>query len=359
MNIRTLFLVGLLGMVSVSKGLAQNGAYAAFEDIQQFFHVFEGGQLRQLEALKVRSYQVARNHVAFVNNQGQFKLYEKGYAKLLSENVPEFYKTTDHLLIFGVGGNLYVYEDKRASVIGNFVREFAAGDSIIAFNNMNNIFTVYYRGRSRSVEVFNVDGIKAGKNLVAYLDNLEQFQVYMYGQKYLIDANRPKEYHLGRNVMAYVDFYDRFKIFWKGEIIEADPFHPQSYQVGDNMVAYVNRNGKFMVFDDGVITEIESQPPSKFELTDGVIAYTLPSRQFKAYYKGETFDLESYVPDSWRIDNEVLVYPDYMGYLKGLYHGEPVKVSNRIQYGYDLWIDVAVANVGLGQPQFYYMGNYY
>jgi hypothetical protein len=59
------------------------------------------------------------------------------------------------------------------------------------------------------------------------------------------------------------------------------------------------------------------------------------------------------------IDNEVLVYPDYMNYLKALDHGELVKASNRITYGYDLWIDVVSSNVGKGQPQFYYKGKFY
>jgi hypothetical protein len=354
---RSTFLVLLMAMSRI--GMAQNGAYGAYEDIQNFFHVFENGSIEQLEALKVRDYQVGRNLVAYINNQGQFKIYEKGYVKTLAENSPEFFSATDHLLIFGIGGILYVYEDRRATQIASFVKEYVGGDSIVAFNNVNNNFVAYYRGRSRTLEVFNVFGLKGSKNVLAYLDNLEQFQAYLYGQKTLLDANPPKEYKLGRNTIAYVDFYGRFKIFHKGNIIEADPFSPREFEVGDDMVAFINRNGQFMVFDDGIITEIESQPPSMFKCVDAIIAYTLPSRQFKAYTHGQTYDLESYEPATFEIDNEMLVWPDYMNYLKALDHGEIVKASNRIQNGFTLWIDVVASDVTKGQPQFYHKGKFY
>ncbi len=354
---RFLIFICLLGLsISVS---AQNGSYGAYEDIQFYFHAFEDGEFKQLEALKVREFQVGRNYIAYVNNQGQFKLYEKGYCKTLSENTPEFFTVTDHFLIFGMGGSLYIYEDRRSQQVASFVKEYVGGDSIVAFNNLNNNFVAYYRGRSRTLEVFNVTGLKGGKNVLAYLDNLEQFQAYMFGQKTMLDANPPKEYKLGRNTIAYVDFYGRFKIFHKGNLIEADPFAPREWEVGDDLVAFINRNGQFMVFDDGIITEIESQPPTKWALTDAIIAYVLPSRQFKAYNHGQTYDLESYEPENFAIDNEVLVWPDYMNYLKALDHGEIVKASNRIQKGYSLWIDVIASDVTKGQPQFYYKGKYY
>jgi hypothetical protein len=359
MNLKSVFTLTLLLIACSLQSMAQNGAYGAYEDIQNFFHVFEDGQFKQLEALKVKDYKVARNYVAYVNNQGQFKLYEKGYNKTLAENTPEFFTVTDHLLIFGVGGSLYIYEDRRAQQIASFVKEYVGGDSIVAFNNLNNNFVAYYRGRSRTLEVFHVTGLAGSKNVLAYLDNLEQFQAYLYGQKTMLDANPPKEYKLGRNTIAYVDFYGRFKIFHKGNIVEADPFAPRQFAVGDDLVAYINRNGQFMVFDDGIISEIESQPPSKFQLTDAIIAYTLPSRQFKAYTHGQTYDLESYEPESFAIDNELLVWPDYMNYLKGLDHGVLVKASNRIQTGYEIWIDVVACNVTKGQPQFYYKGKFY
>ena len=338
---------------------AQNGALGAYEDIQQFFHVFDNGQFKQLEALKVQDYVVGRNLVAYVNNQGQFKVYQKGYARTLTENRPDFFQVSDHLVVFGLGGNMYVFEDKRSTPVGAFTKDFVLGDSMLAFNTFNNNFVVYYRGRAKTVEVFTVTGLSAGKNVVAYMDNLDQFQAYLYGEKYLLDMNIPKNYKTGRNTVAFVDFYGRFKIFYKGDIIEADAFAPKSYEVGDNMVAFVNRNGQFIVFDDGLLTTVESQPPSKYEVNDAIIAYSLPSRQFKAYYKGQTFNLESYIPESYMIDNEVLVYPDYMNYLKALDHGELVKASNRITYGYDLWIDVVSSDVGKGQPQFYYKGKFY
>jgi hypothetical protein len=359
MNLTARFALIALLLLTGLRGFAQNGSYGAYEDIQNFFWVFEDGELKQLEALKVRDYKVGRNLVAFVNNQGQFKIYEGGYTKVLAENSPTFFNVTDHLLVFGIGGSLYVYEDRRASQVASFVREYVGGDSIVAFNNSNNNFVAYYRGRSRTLEVFPVTGLKGSKNCLAYLDNLDQFQAYMFGQKVTLDANTPKEYKLGRNTIAYIDFYGRFKIFHKGNIIEADPFAPRQWEVGDDLVAFINRNGQFMVFDDGIITEIESQPPTMFKLEDAIIAYTLPSRQFKAYNHGQTYDLESYEPADFLIDNEMLVYPDYMNYLKGLDHGELVKCTNRIQKGYSLWIDVVASDVTKGQPQFYYKGKFY
>lgn len=333
--------------------------YGVFEDIRQYFHVFDHGRFKQLETLKIQDYKVGRNLVAYVNNQGQFKVYQDGYDQVLKENTPERYEVTDYIMVFELGGQLHVFEKRRSRRLASFVGDYAFGDSIIAFMDVNRNLNVYYKKQIRNLEVFDVQGMQVGKNILAYTDNLEQFQVYYAGQKKQLEVLLPRSYKTGRNTLAYVDSYGRFKIYHKDMLIQADPFPPQSYQVGDDKVGFVNRNGQFMVFDDGLIMEIENQPPDRYEVNDAVIVYSMPDRSFKAYYDAEVFHLESYIPESYQVDNAVLVYPDYMNNLKALYYGKKVKAANRLIRDYELTLDVISSDVTMPRPQFFYKEKFY
>ncbi len=361
------FIASLVILLTLSSEFLSAQQLAAYEDVRGYFFVFDDGRTEQLESLPVKEYRVARNFLIWVNNVGQFKMYEDGYVKVLREVAPRQYATSDHLMAYELGGQLFVYERNRSRNISNFASNFILGDSVIAYFDFNQGLNVYYNGRGRNLEVFDVrpDQIEVGKNLVGYVDNIGQFTVYWAGEKYELEHLVPQrflagsEFVAGRSVLAYTDAYGRFKIFHKGIVIDADPFQPRIFQVGDNMVAWVNRNNQFMVFDDGIITMVEDIQPQRFNLTDGVIAYELPNRHFKAYYKGVTQILESYIPEEYKIDNETLAWVDYMNNLHALTYGERVKPAKRIVTGFELIVDVIQSNVNMARPQFYYDGNIY
>ncbi len=347
----------LLLIISFSSLPAQQ--LAAFEDNRQFFFVFDGGKIDQLEALPVKEYRVARNFLLWVNNIGQFKMYEDGYVKVLREIAPTRYSTSDHLMAYELGGQLFVYERRRSRNISNFASNYILNDSIIAFFDFNQGLNVYYHGRTQNLEVFDATNINVGKNIIAYLDNMQQFYVFWGGDNNNLDHLKPQSFKTGRNTCAYVDNYGRFKIFHKGIVIDADPLTPTSYQVGDDMVAWVNRNRQFMVFEDGIITMVEDIVPEKWVLNDAVIAYEMPNRHFKAYYEGETQILESYIPEDYKIDNETLVWVDYMNNLHALAYGKRVKPAKRIVSEFEIFVDVIQSNVNMFRPQFYYDGQVY
>lgn len=331
----------------------------AFEDVRNYFFVFDDGRIEQLETQKVRDYKVARNFLVWINIQGQFKMYENGYTKVLLENPPNFFGITDNILIYEMNDQVFVYEYRRSRRVAAFVKDYAFGDSVISFLDWNNGLNVYYRGRTRNLEVFDVTQRRVGKNVVAYVDNVGEFHCFHGGETYDLDYLVPVSFKVGRNTVAFVDNYNRFKIYHKGNIVQADPFPPRVYETGDDLVAWVNRNGQFMVFEDGLITQVEDLNPNKFVVNDAIVAYELPNRHFKAYYKGQIFDLESYIPESYKIDNEVLVWVDYMNNLKALYYGEQVKPANRIVRDYNVFLDVVVSDVNMARPQFFYKGKIY
>lgn len=331
----------------------------AFEDVRNFFYIFDGGQIKQMEPQKVEDYKVARNYVVWINTQKQFKVYENGYEKVLREVPPTNYGISDNLMVFEMNGMLYAYENRRSKRVATFVGNYAFSDSIIAYLDFNNGLNVYYKGYSRNLEVFDVSGMKVGKNLVAYLDPAEQFYVFHAGENRELDYLLPQSFKVGRNTVAYVDNYNRFKIYHKGNIVQADPFAPRSYAVGDDMVAWVNRNNQFFVFDDGIIQMLEDVVPTEYTVNDAIIAYNLPNQHFKAYYRGLQFDLESYIPEKFAIDNETLVWVDYMNNLKGIQRGEEIKPADRLVTDFDVTLDVVRSDVNMNRPQFYFDGKAY
>lgn len=337
----------------------QSQSIGAFEDVRNFFYVFDDGKIVQLESQKVQDFKVARNFLVWINIQGQFKIYEGGYTKVLLENAPSFYGITDNLMLYEMNGQVFVYEYRRSRNVASFVKDYAFGDSIISFLDWNNGLNVYYRARSRNLAVFDIEQRVVGKNVVAYVDNVGEFRCFHAGEVFDLDYLVPVSFKVGRNTVAFVDNYNRFKIYHKGNIVTADPFPPRSYQTGDDLVAWVNRNGQFMVFEDGIIQQVEDINPTKFTVNDAIVAYELPNQHFKAFYKGRVFDLESYIPESYKSDNEVLVWVDYMNNLKALYHGEVVTPANRIVRDFEVYLDVIVSDVNMMRPQFYYQGKIY
>ena len=149
------FIFILLAFASLrTTALAQ--ALAAYEDARGFFYVFDDGAIKLLEGQKVTSYSVGRNMVAYVNNLGQFKVYENGYAKVLRENAPSKYTVTDYLMVFELGGQLYVYEYSQSKRVTNFIERYVFGDSLIAFTDFNRNLNIWYKGGVKNLEVFDV-----------------------------------------------------------------------------------------------------------------------------------------------------------------------------------------------------------
>lgn len=331
----------------------------AYEDVMKFLYVFDGGKVDKLESQPVKEFKVARDRLVWINNVGQFKIYENGYSKVIRENAPNSYGISDNFMVYELGGQLYVYERQRSRRVANFAGTYAFSDSVLAFIDFNAGMNVYYRGQTRNLEVFDVADMQVGKNTVAYMDNLGQFYVFWAGENEQLDHLQPQEFRSGRNTVAYVDNYGRFKIFHKGNLIDADPFKPREFQVGDDMVVWINRNNQFMVFEDGLITMIEDVNPDKFTLKDAVVAYEMPNQHFKAYYKMQTYLLESYIPEKYKIDNEILAWVDYMNNLHGLAYGERIRPADRIVTDFEVNLDVITSDVNRPRPQFYYQGEIY
>jgi hypothetical protein len=329
----------------------------AYSDIQREFFVFDNGQIIRLENMQqpVRSFQVGFNMMAYVNNQGQLKIYEKGIARVLSENTPNTYKMLDHLLVLNTGNNLYAYENGRLQNLGAFIQQSWIGrDSLVAFVDQYGNFNIYYRGRTQLLEQLVVANPAVGKNMMFYTNNNDQLSVWYRGHQEVLEVQQPQTFVAGADIGAYVDYFGKFKIYDMGNLVIADAFAPRSFEVGDGVVAWINMNGDFQVFHGGFPQTLEDQPPMWYKVIDELVVYALPGNMFKVFWQGQTYTLEGYIPETWQADQKTVVWKDYMGKLRAWTGGGPTaNASDRVVQEVTLYGETVQSTISGQRPQIY------
>ena len=154
---------------------------SAWVDPYNYFNMFDNGTMQKLEHLPVRDWKAGGKVLAYVNNVGQFKIYNNNRDRVISENAPDMYEVTDNILVFTLGTQLYVWEDGKTHRLGGWIDEnFVYGDSMVAFYDMNRNFNVYYRGEIHFLEQQPVTDQIIVENTLAYIDNMGFSQINIW-----------------------------------------------------------------------------------------------------------------------------------------------------------------------------------
>jgi hypothetical protein len=307
---------------------------AAFNDNLNKFWAFEAGIFTQLEYLEIQNFQVGGNVIAYLDGNGNLKVYALGETETLLMGNPIEYEATDYLVGYSLYEQLNVFDLNGKQVLSTQCDGYIVQDSLVAWHNrIKQTIQVYYEGSIYTIEdglIYNpIKDFKAGDNTIAYIQNsTEEFKIFYLGNIIVLEQFVDKIiYEAGRDIVAYVNISDQsFKVFFKGKVEEVESFPPKSFKVGDEILAYVDNLGKLKLYDKGKIITLSDYEPEFYDIVDQVIVFE-EQGHFKTYYNGEVYIVERYIPQPYIIDYNSIAYLDQSGFVKVFQNGKSKTIS--------------------------------
>ncbi|PLX09362.1 MAG: hypothetical protein C0596_02105 [Marinilabiliales bacterium] len=292
-----------------------------FNDYLDNVEVFDEGNIKQIEHLPLKTYQVTNTLIAYEDNAGNFKVYHNNYLHKVSNFVSD-YTASDHLIGFNMNTQLKVFDNGDVKNLSLTMKEYFVSDEVIVwYDDFEKMLKVYY-----DRDIFDLDdalatdtmnAVMLGENTVAFVDSKNYMNIFYYGYiDQVCYADRVKSIEPGRDIVAFVEEpVDNFQVYYFGEFIELETFEPVSYKTGDGFVAYIDANNYLKVFTNYKTHTISFDVPDFYEVVDQLMVFGVQD-YFKVFYNGNVYTLESYIPDEYQINNNVLGYIDQMGNLK-------------------------------------------
>lgn len=337
----------ILCMLAVATALYSTAqCLTAFRDTrdtrEDYFYIFDNGELRQQEYQKIQSFQVGKRFVAYVDFSSALKIYKDGFTIKLQDYAPVRYYVTDYLLVIENSGDyIFAFDGQKVYNLGRLNPDFpqySFGDSVIAFNDYLSTFHLFHNGDNISFDNRIITQFGAKENIIAYVDPNYEYKILYNGRILTLETgSAPQSFKVHNNIIAYVDFIGDFKVFLEGETVTLSTIQPLRYEVGEDMVAYITAvENKFMVYYAGSEYELMPIPPNAFEIKDNILVYTDNYNHFHVFYKGKKEKLAAYKPESYQIDRDIVVFTDLDKKLIGYIDGKYQNVSNEIVSYYEL-----------------------
>ncbi|RLD63010.1 MAG: hypothetical protein DRI95_12270 [Bacteroidetes bacterium] len=357
-------LLVIISALIISTGtFSQNLNLAAFHDYQKHFVIFDSGETHDVENRPVQSFKIGGTCVPYISNAGQLKVYFNGQVQTLTQQLVSKYFVTRNLMVYHMFEQLYVFDNGKQMLLSSNVKNFAVGDSIVAYFNRNrNTSHVYYKGRIYDLENAligdPINDFKVGDNISAYFNNnTKYFKIFYHGQlEEISQTNDLINFETGRNIVAYEDnSTNTFHVFYKGEIIDLEDFKPKSFKVGDDLVAYIDALDEFKVFANGEVTSLSNFEPDAYYVTDSLVVYS-EQEYLKVFYNGQIYELENFVPESFQIQEHTIAYIDLNGWLKAFSAGKQFTVTKDLVNAYKLAYNTILINTTVNTVKIYFEG---
>jgi len=148
----------------------------------QLFHLF--GE-RELATFRPLSYKVADERVAFIDNDGSFRLYENDRIQTISTLTPDFYVLRDSLLIFSQQNELMAYYEGEVRRLENFIpAKLEYGFNTVAYLNERNHLRVFQRGELKTLSYEPVNRFNVFWDVVWFNLGVNTNKVYYKGKIY-------------------------------------------------------------------------------------------------------------------------------------------------------------------------------
>ena len=143
----TLFGILLFTMLTSN---AQN--LGAFKDRNDYFVVFDEGQLIKLEYVLISLFYVKNNCVPYVDTRGDFMIYWNKKKTKVSPQVDNII-ATDNLVAFAAGPILKVWEGGETTLLTMNAGRYRASDSLVIYEDTrDNSIHVYYNHEKHQLD---------------------------------------------------------------------------------------------------------------------------------------------------------------------------------------------------------------
>jgi hypothetical protein len=339
---------------------------AAFLDYRHYIMVFDNEKFKEIDHLPAQSFQVGGNCIAFVTNSGEFRVYYNGNTQILADQFVSRYFALQNILVYFLYDQLYVFDNGEVKMLSSKVKNFVAGDSIVAFFNENTYCSqVYYNHQiidiERSLAGRPVLEFKAGDNIIAYYNSNSKYLKAFYQGKLwnILQSSSDIEFDAGRNMLAYIDYSkNSFHLFNKGEIIDLEDYEPKSFKLGDDVLAYIDNLGDFKIFYEGETNTITSYEPDFYDVKDSLVIFA-EQGYLKVFYKGKVVEFGNFIPEEYQAKGSSMAFIGQNGWLKAFINGEFIKVTSDLLSSFSLNYNTISINTTLNKVKIFSNGRIY
>jgi len=138
-----------------------------------------------LEAFAPRSFQMGDEMMAYVNDQGDFKIFENGELVTISTFEPEFYQLTDSTLVFVEDNFLKTWCDGQVRVIERYVPDvYRISERTIAYIDVNKRIKALRRCEPLNISYEMVNSLDMIRNLIIFNIGVNTTKIWYNGKLY-------------------------------------------------------------------------------------------------------------------------------------------------------------------------------
>ena len=193
----------------------------AYEDPNDYLNAFFEGSTQKLMLLQGRPlYGTDKNIIAYYDvSRSTFRLHHIFGQRELGFFRPESFKLSDGRVVYvDNSGNFMVYENDEIQTISTNTPEFyMVHDSIVIYEEQN-YFKVYYDGQIYTLENFIPEQIKYGYNTLAYLNERNHLRVFRHGKVETISYEPVNSFEVYWDVVWFNVGVNSNKVYYKGRV---------------------------------------------------------------------------------------------------------------------------------------------
>ncbi len=210
---------GVMGMVTIGENIV------AFVDSQGYLNVFYEGEIENIcFAERVKSIAAGRDIVAFVEEPvNNFQVYYFGDLTELENFEPISYKTGDCFVAY-VDANNYLkvfYNFKKETVSFDKPDFYETTDALMVFG-VQNYFKVWYDGRIYTLESYIPEDYKMNNNVVAWIDQLGNLKFFDGEKTETISYEKVTGFEIHGSIVKYSFGVNSEHIYSKGKTYKND-----------------------------------------------------------------------------------------------------------------------------------------
>ncbi|MES2799222.1 MAG: hypothetical protein V4638_04340 [Bacteroidota bacterium] len=334
-----------------------------FEDYNYYFKSFENENFRQLEFQRIKEYKYGDEFVAYIDTRGNLRVYD-GKERQDISNLNVSYKISDHLMGYGFGPTLNMWEKGKLQTLTYFAQNYEVRDSLIVFEDTRfNTINVYWNNKIR--EVFRMTGdlempTVIGDNIFVYKDNGNNYKIYYQGASTEIGVwNGTIDFQVGCDIICFNDPTTRtFAAFDHGQLVDVENFYMNKYRAGRGFIVYEDLNNNLILYKKGEKTNLSNFGASQWEVKDDMI-YWVENNLAYVYQNNEKILLANYIPKDYQIKNNTIAFRNIMGGVSTLNDGKVVELTNQQTSVYEINGNSVLINLFNRSYLLYSKGNKY
>lgn len=310
--------------------LGQN--LTTFTDANNRLYKFDQGQFLQIYYQPTEKVLVSTKSVCFVDSKGDIYAYYNGEKYQIAQTYNEIINT-DHLIVVRTASVLRVFDAGTVNMLSPNIVSFAAGDSLVLFQNVvGGYLNYYYQGQTHEIAMmignYGITQAEVGSNVFVYRDNSSNHNVFWHGQFYeLLNTRQPVTYACGQDVVAFNDpQHNTFSAFDNGYIIDLEGQFAKKYQCGDNFIYYQDAGDVHKVVREERITEL-GVDIKLLEVTDSLVIYQ-DYGQSKIWFNEKIYPLYNYILSDYQTDGGIVAYKNNVGGVSAFVRGRQIDITN-------------------------------